>query len=316
VEPIPEFGRLLSQLRPAPLDGRRPLDELRGGMDRALRKWAGEGPSVLAATDTTVDGPYRAVPVRLYEPYLTDRPVPVVVFCHGSGFVLGGLETHDALARRLALATSAIVVGVDYLLAPEHPFPAAVEEMYAVLDWVAAGGAGPRADRHRTALAGDSAGGAIAMGTALAARDRGGPVPAAQLLLYPVCGTATDTPSWQRYGQGYFLDVADMRWFWEQYLGAPGNADDPYAVPLAAQDVKGLPPTVLVGAGCDPLLDEGRELAARLRGADVEVSGFSWDGAIHGFMTMFEISPSAGVAVRAAGTVLRELAGWGDRGDR
>ena len=281
-------------------------------MNKALRRWAGIGPSVFSVTDTTVNGPYRPIPIRVYEPFRSDRPTPVVVFCHGSGFVLGGLDTHDALARRLALAASAVVISVDYLLAPEHPFPAAVEESCAVLEWVAKGGIGPRADPHRSVVAGDSAGGAIAIGTALMARDRDVPGPAAQLLVYPVCGTSTNTRSWQRYGRGYFLDAADMHWFWEQYLATGESRSHPYAVPLAADDLTGLPPTVLVGAGCDPLLDEGRELATRLRDAGVETYGLSWDGAIHGFMTMFDISPSAAIAVRASAVALRELAGWGE----
>jgi acetyl esterase len=310
MEPLPEFRALLSRLRRVQPEADRSIDRLRIGMNGALKRWAGPGPAVAAVRDSVVDGPYRSIPVRHYEPFATEGPLPAVVFCHGSGFVMGDLDTHDSLARRLALASAAVVVSVDYLLAPEHPFPAAVHEALAVVEWIAEGGAGPRVDRHRIALAGDSAGGAITAGTAMLARDRGGPRPDAQLLVYPVCATTADTESWKRYGEGYFLDAADMEWFWSQYLARPEQANDPYAVPLAGHDLRGLPSAVLVTAGCDPLQDEGREWAARLREAGGDVCAFSYDGAIHGFMTMFELSSSAATAVRLAGAALRDVAGW------
>jgi acetyl esterase len=133
----------------------------------------------------------------------------------------------------------------------------------------------------------------------------------AQLLMYPVCSHELDTPSWHRYGGGgYFLDAPTMRWFWSQYLQDPGEVSNPYAVPLAGREFRGLPPTVLLVAGCDPLADEGREYAARLRADGAQVRVVECAGAIHGFMTMSAISPSAAAAVQQVGAALRELTGW------
>jgi acetyl esterase len=317
MEPLPEFLPLLSRrgasssgLPPASPDA---LADFRAAMNHALIKWAGQGPALGRVADLTVDGPYRPVPVRLYEPSGT-APRPVIVFCHGSGFVLGNLNTHDWLARSLADTARAVVVSVDYLLAPEHPFPAAADECLAVLRWVASGGAGRTADPGRIALAGDSAGGAIVSGVSATARDLGGPSVCAQLLMYPVCGLELDTPSWARYGHGYFLDKPTMRWFWSQYLSKPQDAENPAAVPLAARDLREMPPTVLLTAGCDPLKDEGRSLANRLTDAGVKTRGLDVGGAIHGFMTMSAISPSAAGAVRMAASALRDLTGWKEEG--
>jgi acetyl esterase len=228
--------------------------------------------------------------------------------------VLGNLDTHDWLARSLADAVRAVVVSVDYLLAPEHPFPAAVDECLAVLRWAASGGAGRTADPGRIVLAGDSAGGAIVSGVSATARDLGGPSICAQLLMYPVCGLELDTPSWTRYGHGYFLDKPTMRWFWSQYLSRPQDAGDPAAVPLAVRDLREMPPTVLLTAGCDPLKDEGRGLVSRLTEAGVKTRLLNFGGAIHGFMTMSAISPSAAGAVRMVASELCDLAGWREQG--
>jgi acetyl esterase len=313
MEPLPEFLPLLSRRSREPDPGPAALADFRVAMNRALVKWAAPGPALGRVRDLAVDGPHRPIPVRVYEPAgpgVPVRPGPVILFCHGSGFVLGNLDTHDWLARSLSAAVGAVVVSVDYLLAPEHPFPAALDECVAVLGWVAAGGAGPAADPSQIVVAGDSAGGALVAGVSRTARDRGGSRVCAQLLMYPVCGHELDTPSWHRYGGGgYFLDAPTMRWFWSQYLHDPGEASNPYAVPLAAREFRGLPPAVLLVAGCDPLADEGREYAARLRAGGTQVRVVEYAGAIHGFMTMSAISPSAAAAVQQVAAELRELTG-------
>jgi acetyl esterase len=317
MEPLPEFLPLLRQSASSPgppPSGPDALAGFRAVMNHALIKWAGQGPVLGQVTDLTIDGPYRPVPVRRYEPPGIAAPWPVIVFCHGSGFVLGNLDTHDWLARSLADAVRAVVVSVDYLLAPEHPFPAAVDECLAVLRWAASGGAGRTADPGRIVLAGDSAGGAIVSGVSATARDLGGPSICAQLLMYPVCGLELDTPSWTRYGHGYFLDKPTMRWFWSQYLSRPQDAGDPAAVPLAVRDLREMPPTVLLTAGCDPLKDEGRGLVSRLTEAGVKTRLLNFGGAIHGFMTMSAISPSAAGAVRMVASELCDLAGWREQG--
>jgi acetyl esterase len=313
MEPLPEFLPLLSRHGREPDPGPVALADFRAAMNRALVKWSAPGPAAGRVRDLAAEGPYRPIPLRVYEPAgpgAPARPGPVILFCHGSGFVLGNLDTHDWLARSLCAAVGAVVVSVDYLLAPEHPFPAALDECVAVLGWVAAGGAGRAADPARIIVAGDSAGGALVAGVSRTARDRGSSQVCAQLLIYPVCGHELDTPSWHRYGGGgYFLDAPTMRWFWSQYLHEPGQASNPYAVPLAAREFQGLPPAVLLVAGCDPLADEGREYAARLRAGGTQVRVVEYAGAIHGFMTMSAISPSAAAAVEQVAVELRELTG-------
>ena len=313
MEPLPEFRPLLSRRGRGPDPGSAVLADFRVAMNRALVKWAVPGPDLGRVRDLAVEVPRRPIPVRVYEVGRRSalvRPGPVILFCHGSGFITGNLETHDWLARSLSAGAGAVVVSVDYLLAPEHPFPAALKECLAVLDWVASGGAGPAADPARIIVAGDSAGGALVAGVSRAVRARGGCQVCAHLLMYPVCSHDLDTPSWLRYGGGgYFLDAPTMRWFWSQYLHDPGEASNPYAVPLAAREFRSLPPAVLLVAGCDPLADEGREYAARLRADGARVRLIEYPGAIHGFMTMSAISPSAALAVQQVAAALRELTG-------
>lgn len=308
MKPLREFVPLLERINAVDTTAPPNVADLRRSLGGALQKWGGVGPKVAAVTNMVVHTRHRPIPVRIYVPRLGRRPLPVIVFCHGSGFVAGGLDTHDSLARHLALAVNAVVVGVDYLLAPEHRFPVAIEECLEVADWIAAGGIGPAADSKLIVLAGDSAGGAIASGASLMARDRGGPSLRAQILLYPACDVVLETESWHRYGSGHFLDAPTMSWFWSQYIRNPTDCSNAYAVPLAANDLRGMPPTVLITAGCDPLKDEAQIYAERLADFGVEVRAFSYDRAIHGFMSMFAISPSAAVAVRMVATALSDLA--------
>ncbi|MEU8888578.1 alpha/beta hydrolase [Streptomyces sp. NPDC048442] len=250
---------------------------------------AAEPPAVGSVADRTVPGPAGApgIPVRVYLP---DRPAPypTVVFFHGGGFSICGLDSHDGTVRRICRGAGAAVVSVDYRLAPEAPFPAAVEDAYAAVRWVAehikeAGG-----DPGALVVAGDSSGGALAAVTARLARERGGPDLALQVLLYPALDAAQDTDSYRRNASGYFLTAAHMRWFWEQYLGpeGPGSAAarHPDVSPLRAADLSGLPPAHVLTAGCDPLCDEGREYAAALRAAGVEVGEQHFPAMFHGFL--------------------------------
>jgi acetyl esterase len=305
VEPLPDFDEILDQARrSAHPAGAIPCADLRLAVDSALQRWAGAGPAVSRVHDAVVECAARPIPVRIFEPASAAGRPPVIVLCHGSGFVLGSIDTHDALARHLAICARAVVVSVDYALAPEHPFPAAVDECLAVLDWVQSGGLRDRADATRVALAGDSAGGAIAVGVCLRARDSGQPLPVAQLLLYPVCDVSTSTPSWERYGQGYFLDRETMNWFWDRYLATPQDRTSGYAVPLAAADLGGMPATIVMTAGCDPLQDEGREYARRLQHSKVPTVSLSYDFAIHGFLTMYQVSPAALAGTQIAASAL------------
>ncbi|MEU8764233.1 alpha/beta hydrolase [Streptomyces sp. NPDC048659] len=264
-------------------------------------------PALASVTDRTVPGPEGApdVPVRIYHPGPPDTPgpLPVVLFLHGGGFVLCGLDSHDGLCRELAAGAGALVVSVDYRLAPEHPAPAALDDARAALDWVVAHAAGLGGDPERLAVAGDSAGGTLATGLCLLARERGGPMPAAQVLLYPALDPAADNASTRAFGEGHFLTAAHLRWYWEQYLA--GAAPTPFTAPATARDLSGLPPALLVEAECDPLRDEGRAYAARLTEAEVHTAY----GMFHGFTDFTAQLPEAAEAVRRVTDWLRERLG-------
>jgi acetyl esterase len=240
---------------------------------------------VAAVADRTVPSPAGDVAVRIYWPEGTSGPVPVVVFAHGGGFVFCDLDSHDELCRAMTNGIGAVVVSVDYRLAPESPWPAAAEDVYAVADWATQQAGTLGADPGRLLVAGDSAGGNLAAVTAVMARDRDWPAIAGQVLIYPVIAAEFGTPSYQRFGVGYYNTAAAMAWYWDQYVPRLADRSHPYASPLRAQ-LTGLPPAVVITAGCDPLCSEGGGYAKALVAAGVPTIHRDYDGAIHGFMTM------------------------------
>jgi len=260
---------------------------------------------VRSVVDHAVPGPAGAIPVRIYYPHgdlFAHRPG--IVFCHGGGFVFCDIESHDGFCRALARGSQAVVVSVDYRLAPEHPAPAAALDAFAAFCWVTEHAAGLGIDAARTAIAGDSAGGNLAAVTAIVCRDRGVAPPAAQLLLYPLIDPSFETDSYHRYGTGYFNTRAAMQWYWRQYLGSEklgGDrlggeriVDPPYLVaPARADSHADLPPAVIVTAGLDPLHSEGCDYARRLRHAGVEIVHRDFPGLFHGFMTIQSFPPAA-----------------------
>jgi acetyl esterase len=288
--------------------GRPPLERQSVAQARAfhLRDAAalnGEAVPVAAVADRTVPGPAGELPVRIYTPEGT-APFPIVVFFHGGGWVLGTLDTYDPLCRALAAATPAVVVSVGYRLAPEHRWPAAAEDAYAATLWVSRNAAELGGAQHRVAVAGDSAGGNLAAVVALAARDRGGPAIAFQLLVYPALDAAGDTASWREHAEGFYLTAAGMRWYWDHYLGgADGMAPD--ASPLRAAFAGGLPPALVVGAEHDVLRDEGEAYAARLREAGVDATATRAAGMVHGFLRWRAVTPTADTALQEAAAALR-----------
>lgn len=250
----------------------------------------GEPEDVATVVNRTVPGLAGEIPVRIYTPS-GEGPFPVVVYHHGGGWVIGTLETVDRPCRALANAAGAIVVSVDYRLAPEHRYPAAFDDSYAATVWVAEHAAELNADPARLCVAGDSAGGNLAAAVALAARDRQGPAIAAQLLLYPVVDFDFTTPSYEENKEGYLLTRGSMQWFWAHYLGAMALGSDPFLCPGRATDLGGLPPAYVATCELDPLRDEGEAYARRLAAAGVPVVAQRFDGMIHGFFWTLGATP-------------------------
>ena len=242
------------------------------------------------------------IAIRIYRPASRSGPVPTVVYAHGGGFVFCDLDTHDGLCRSLANLVPAVVVSVAYRLAPEAPWPAAAEDVYAVTHWSARNADALGGDATRIVVGGDSAGGHIAATVALMARDRGAPALAAQLLLYPMIAPNFDTESYRLFGAGYYNPQTALEWYWDQYVPSPADREHPYAVPLNA-DLGGLPPAVLVTAGHDPLRDEGIAFGNALTDSGVPKTHRHYEGGIHGFMTM----PTLDLARQARRETARDL---------
>ena len=271
----------------------------------AMLNATGSKAEMVSVTDRTVPGPGGDIPVRVYVPTTEPGPGPVLVYFHGGGWVIGDLETHDSTVRALASGSGATVVSVDYRLAPEHPFPAPLDDCLAAVRWVADHGAEIDVDPARLAVAGDSAGGNLAAAVALALRDTG-PALRAQVLVYPVTDGTLGEPSMDENGDGYFLTKATMAWFWDHYTGA-GDRTDPLASPLHAPDeaLAGLAPALVITAEFDPLRDEGEAYASRLAAAGADVTTSRYDGMIHGFFSMGDFVPEGKAAIDEASEMLR-----------
>jgi acetyl esterase len=235
--------------------------------------------------DTAVRGVAGDIPVRIYRPASMSGPVPTLVYAHGGGFVFCDLDSHDGLCRSLTNLVPAVVVSVAYRLAPEDPWPAAAEDVFAVAQWAARNADALGGDASRVVVGGDSAGGNLAAVTALMARDRGAPSLAAQLLVYPMIVANFDTESYRLFGEGFYNPRPALQWYWDQYVPSPADRLHPYAAPLNA-DLCGLPPSVVVTAGHDPLRDEGVAFCNALEAAGVHTMSCHYEGGIHGFMTM------------------------------
>ncbi len=254
--------------------------------------------------DITIPGPLGDIPARLYKPSAA-TDLPVLVWYHGGGWVIGSVEGSDATARALANKSGCAVVSVEYRMAPEVKFPGPFEDCFAATAWVAANGAELGVDGSKLAVGGDSAGGNLAAAVAIAAAERGGPKIGFQLLVYPVTDHNYNTPSYASNANGYLLTIGSMKWFWNHYLNSPEDGKNPLASPLRKDDLSGQPPALVITAEFDPLCSEGEAYAERLRAAGVAVESKRYDGMIHGFFGMAAVMESGAEAVAQASTSLK-----------
>jgi acetyl esterase len=306
----PEVRTLLEALDAegaAPLESMSP-GEARQAATEALQAIAGEPEEVARVVSVSIPHPDRTIPIRIYTP-AGDGPFPCLVYFHGGGWVVCDLDTHDVVCRAIARRAGAVVVNVDYRLSPEAKFPAAVDDAYAAVQWVAANAGRLGVDAHRMGVGGDSAGGNLSAVMCLRARDESGPRLALQVLVYPVTNLASfDTPSYREFGDGYYLTRAEMEWFRGHYLARGEDALNPYASPLLAEDLRGLPPALVITAECDPLRDEGEAYAKRLAEAGVEVAGVRYAGMIHPFFSLGGVFSQGRRAIEQVAAAVRGLA--------
>ncbi len=294
-KPLPTLTPEEARRQPTPADAVKALLEKNG------RSTAPE--PVSSVVDRTVPGPGGAIPVRVYTPAGTG-PLPMVVYYHGGGFVIANLDTYDASARALANASGAIVVSVQYRKAPEHKFPAAHDDAYAAYAWVVANGAQWNGDVSRVSLAGESAGGNLALSTAIAARDKQIQMPVSILAVYPIAGTDTNTESYNTHASAKPLSRPLMQWFLDHYTRTPADAQDT-RLNIVAANLAGLPPTTIVTAQFDPLHSEGVKMASRLEAAGVTVRHRHYEGVAHEFFGQGAVVPMAKEAVQFAAEGLR-----------
>jgi acetyl esterase len=279
----PQFADLLAQSELAPPLSQIPLPLLRMGRPTP----EGFQPTPVAQViDRTIPGPDGDIKIRIYRPH-AEEGLPVVMFMHGGGFILGDLDSHDEVARVITMQTDCVTVAVDYRLAPEYPFPAAPEDCFAALRWVAEHAEEFGGDATRIAVAGDSAGGNLAAVLTLRARDEDGPEICGQVLIYPLTD-AVDADEFQPAPDGklHFFKAKDGAYFNSLYFQDPANARHPHASPMFAEALADLPPALVITAEYDPLCRQGEAYVARLKAAGVEVAHSRYGGAIHGFVSM------------------------------
>jgi acetyl esterase len=268
-----------------------PLPELRQQLRTMVTLMDEPAPALPRVEDITIPGPAGAIPARVYAPHAGPSARPVVAYFHGGGWVQGDLETHHGLCARLAKHADVLVVAIDYRLAPEHKFPAAVEDCFAAYRWLRSGGGNIGADATRVGVAGDSAGGNLAAVVSQLAASGGVPLPTCQVLIYPAVDFSLETVSHRELADGHVIPRERILWYSEQYLRGEADKADLRASPLRAPKVTGQPPTLIVTAGFDPLLDEGHAYAEKLREAGVDVVYREYPGQIHAFVSLTKAIP-------------------------
>ncbi len=293
---------------PTVFDTRDP-DEARRLYAASTDAFAPPTPALRTVENRSIPGDAVDVPVRIYTPEMETGPsgLPTLVFLHGGGWVFGDLDTHDALCRILAHEAGCIIVSVDYRLAPEHKFPASLDDCLTALDWVASSAAEFDGDVSRVAIGGDSAGGNLAAAACQVARDKGGPPILFQLLIYPAVDFTADMTSPRGNALGFGLSDPAIAWMRDCYLNDPFDTTDPRASPAMAKQLGGLPPALIQTAEFDPLHDEGKAYAEALMAAGVIARHIDYPGMIHGFMRMGAIVDDAAAAINDAAEVMRRV---------
>ena len=302
----PQIQVLLDRGTGVPATHTLPVDVARAQYEARIALMAPPA-GIAGVREQTIDGPSDQLRIRIYTPHGAG-PFPLLVFFHGSGFVLCSLDTHDGMCRNLCAGAGCVVASVDYRLAPEHKFPAGLEDCLHATRWVALHAGQLGGDPSRIVVGGDSAGGNMAAVTAIRVRDEGGPALCGQLLLYPVTDYHTPgTPSYEENAEGYGLTRDTMKWFWAHYLRDPSEGTNSHASPLRALDLSSLPPALVITAEYDPLRDEGEIYAKKLRTAGVPTALSRYDGVNHGFMFWVGIVDKADAAMNEACEWLRDL---------
>ena len=286
-----------------------PLPELRQQLRTMVTLMDEPAPALERVEDIRIAGPAGEVPARVYAPRRGGAPLPMVVYFHGGGWVQGDLETHHGLCARLARHAGALVVAVDYRLAPEHKFPAAVDDCLAAYRWLRARGRDLGGDPGRVAVAGDSAGGNLSAVVSQLAAAGGTPVPTCQALIYPAVDFSFETDSHRELADGHVIPRDRILWYTEQYLRDDKDTADLRASPLRAPSLAGQPPTLVITAGFDPLRDEGRAYADRLHAAGVDVVHREYPGQIHAFVSLTKAIPQGMAATLEVADFLRRKLG-------
>jgi acetyl esterase len=297
-------GRMINSYR---VPGQLPtVAESRAQLDTLFRLFDMPAPGIAGPEDIFVPGPAGDIPCRIYRPLRkASAGLPVVAFFHGGGWIQGGLDSHDGTCRRLAAWAECMVVSVDYRLAPEHKFPAAVDDCFAAYQWLTANAASLGGDNRCIAVAGDSAGGNLAAVVSQLCRDQNVQLPVMQVLLYPGIDFAMNTPSHGSLANAYMLTRERMDWYAGLYLNSEQDKDDPRASPNRATDLSGLPPALIISAGFDPLRDEARDYAEALRAAGVAADYTCYEGMIHAFSSMPAAYTQADESLRQAAGALK-----------